>query len=88
MENFHFELTDMSSISEVLDYLENESEYAETVQDNLEFAEGIAYAVNQIRSWVDEKKEETFVDVDFTKRNREFVGSRLENDYIKTNNKN
>jgi serine protease inhibitor len=81
MENFHFELTDMSSISEVLDYLENESEYAETVQDNLEFAEGIAYAVNQIRSWVDEKKEETkeetFVDVDFTKRNIEFVGSKL-----------
>ena len=76
MENFHFDTTETQSLSEVLNYLENEAEYTETIQDNPEFADGMTYTIDHIRAWVDEKNVETFVDVDFTKRNIEFLGNR------------
>ena len=80
MENFHFDTTETQSLSEVLDYLETESEYAETIRENPEFADGMTYTLDLIRAWVDEKNVETFVetlvDVDFTKRNREFLGNK------------
>jgi hypothetical protein len=76
MKNFHFDTTETQSLSEVLNYLETEAEYAETIRENPEFAEGMTYTLDHIRAWLNEKNVETFVDVDFTKRNREFLGNR------------
>ena len=58
-----------SFFSGVLDNLENEAEYMENIQDEEEYANGMRYVIDVLREW---HVRQTFVEVNFSRRNAEF----------------
>ena len=72
MKDIPTEALDRSWLSEVLDCLEDEAEYMETIQDKEEYANGMRYIIEVVREWHVRKN---FVDVNFSRRNAEFLGN-------------
>ena len=59
------------TLSAVLDNLENESDYMESIYDEESYANGMRYVIKMLRRWYD---KQAFVEVDFSRRNAEFRG--------------